>query len=391
MDLMKRMVALLLLALLALPAAASARRQSRKENGDSFWVYVGTYTGPESKGIYSYRFHAGTGRAVARGLAAETSNPSFLAASSNQKFLYAVNEVSDYGGARSGAVTSFAIDRKTGSLRFLNQVSSRGAGPCYVSLDRSGHFVLIANYDGGSVAAIPVLRDGRLGQSSAFVQHSGHSVNPQRQEGPHAHCIEVDRNDRHAVVADLGLDRLLVYQFDSQTGAFSPRQPAFAAVKPGSGPRHMAFDPSGRYLYLISEMASTITVFSYDARRGALRPLQTISSLPGSFKGQSYGAEIAVDASGKFLYASNRGDDTIAVFSIHPGRHPLTPVEYVPTRGKFPRSFAIAPGGAYMFVANQKSDNVVIFRIDQRTGGLTPTGQSLAVSSPVCVQFISAE
>jgi len=254
-----------------------------------------------------------------------------------------------------------------------------------------GHFVLVANYDGGSVAALPVLQDGRLGNASAFVQHAGHSVNPQRQEGPHAHCIETDRSDRHAIAADLGLDRLLVYHFGSKTGALTPNQPPFAEVKPGSGPRHFAFDPTGRFLYLVDEMGSTIYAFSYDSNKGVLRPLQSISSLPKSFKGENYAAEIAVHPSGKFLYASNRGHDSIAVFAIDPARHTLTPLEDVPTQGKFPRSFGITPDGTYMFVANQKSDNVVIFRIDQKSGRLTPTGQSLAVTSPVCVKFVSAE
>jgi 6-phosphogluconolactonase len=328
---------------------------------------------------------------TALGLAAETLNPSFLAVSPDQKFLFAVNEVSDYGGAKSGAVSMFAIDRKTGHLALLNQVASHGPGPCYVSLDKTGHFVLVANYDGGSVAVFPVLRNGRLGQSSAFVQHAGHSINPQRQEGPHAHCIEVDGGNNHAIAADLGLDRLLVYRFDSSTGALTPNQPPFVQVQPGSGPRHIAFDPTGRFLYVVDEMGSTIYVFSYKPERGMLRPLQTISTLPKSFTGENYAAEIAVHPSGKVLYASNRGQDTIAVFFIDPTRHTLKAVEYVSTRGKFPRNFAITPGGKYMFVANQNSDDVVVFRIDPASGHLTATGQTLQVSSPVCVTFVSAE
>lgn len=391
MKLTKRPLVFLLTLLFCLTAVASPLRPAQKAAAKTYWVYLGTYTGPTSKGIYRYHFDASTGRAAAPGLAAETTNPSFLAVSPNQRFLFAVNEVADYDGEKSGAVSAFAIDHKTGNLTLINQISSRGPGPCYLSLDKTGHFVLVANYDEGSVAAFPVLQDGRLGQASAFVQHAGHSVNPQRQEGPHAHCIETDRSNRHAIAADLGLDRLLVYHFDSKTGALTPNQPPFAKVKPGSGPRHFAFDPSGRFLYLVDEMGSTIYAFSYDFNQGALRPLQSISSLPKSFKGENYAAEIAVHPSGKFLYASNRGHDSIAVFAIDPAKHTLTPREDVPTEGKFPRSFGITPDGAYMFVANQKSDNVVIFRIDQRSGRLTPTGQSLAVTSPVCVIFMSAE
>jgi 6-phosphogluconolactonase len=388
---MKRLLALLLMLLLCLPAMAAGWKSARGAATKSYLVYVGTYTGPRSKGIYSYRFNTATGRAEPLGLGAQTINPSFLAISPDHKFLFAVNELAEYRGARSGAVSSFAIDRSTGKLTFLNQVPSGGSGPCYVSLDKAGHFVLVANYDGGSVAVFPVLRGGQLGKASAFIQHAGHSVNPERQEGPHAHCIEVDRNDRFAIAADLGLDRLLVYRFDSKTGALAPNNPPFAEVKPGSGPRHIVFDPSGRFLYLVDEMGSTIYVFSYHPQKGVLRPLQTISSLPESFHGVNYAAEIAVHPSGKFLYVSNRGDDSMAVFAIDPGRHTLKPVQYISTQGKFPRSFGITPDGSYLLAANQKSDNVVIFRIDRNTGRLTPTGQSLAVTAPVCVKFVAAE
>ena len=387
----KRPFVFLLTVLLCVPLVASSQPPAQKATQKTYWVYLGTYTGPKSKGIYSYRFNESTGRTAAPAVAAETTNPSFLAVSPNHRFLFAVNEEADYSGGKTGAVSSFAVDRKTGKLTFINQVPSRGPGPCYVSLDKTGHFVLVANYEGGSVAIFPVLHDGRLGQASAFVQHSGHGMNPKRQEGPHAHCIETDRSDRYAIAADLGLDRLLVYHFDSKSGALTPNQPPFAEVKPGSGPRHFAFDPTGRFLYLVDEMGSTIYAFSYDSRKGVLRPLQNISSLPKSFKGENYAAEIAVHPSGKFLYVSNRGHDSIAVFAIDPAKHTLTPLEDVPAQGKFPRSFGITPDGAYMFVANQKSDNVVIFRIDRRTGRLTPTGQSLAVTSPVCVIFVSAE
>ena len=386
-----RVLPFLLSLIAALPLAASARHQVRKGTSQVFLVYVGTYTGPKSKGIYAYRFNPASGRAAALGLATDTVNPSFLTISPDQKLLFAVNEVADYGGAKSGAVSSFRIDRKTGKLALLNQVSSRGAGPCFVSVDKTGKFVLVANYDGGSVADFPVLPDGRLGPASAFVQHTGHGANLERQQSPHAHCIRVDRNQRYALAADLGLDHLLVYRFDSTTGSLDPNRPPFAEVKPGSGPRHFTFDPTGKFVYLVNEMASTIYAFSYDGAKGTLRPTQTISTLPKSFHGTSYAAEIAVHPSGKFLYASNRGHDSIAIFAIDPVKHTLKSLGYVPTEGKFPRNFAITPDGAYMFVANQNSNNIVIFRINQRTGMLKATGQSLSVTSPVCVKFVSAE
>ncbi|HEU5334639.1 MAG TPA: lactonase family protein [Terriglobales bacterium] len=386
----KRVWGLLLALITSLPLPAAAR-QFRKGTARLYIVYVGTYTGPNSKGIYAYRFNPATGRAAALGLAADAVNPSFLAISPDQKLLFAVNEVADYHGAKSGAVSSFRIDHKSGKLTLLNQVSSRGAGPCFVSVDKNGKFVLVANYDGGSIADFPVLEDGRLGPASAFVQHTGHGANPRRQQSPHAHCIRVDRQERYALAADLGLDQLLIYHFDSRTGSLTPNRPPFAEVKAGSGPRHFTFDPGGRFLYLVNEMASTIDAFSYDGDKGTLRPMQTISTLPASFHGTSYAAEIAVHPSGRFVYASNRGQDSIAVFAVDPATHTLHSVGYVSTRGKFPRNFAITPDGAYMFVANQNSNNVVIFRVNRKTGMLTAAGQSLSVGSPVCVKFVAAE
>lgn len=387
----KRVLGLLLALIAAMPLPAATHHQFRKGTPRVYLAYVGTYTGPKSKGIYAYRFNPVTGRATALGLAAETVNPSFLAISPDQKLLFAINEVADFGGAKSGAVSSFRIDHRTGTLTLLNQVSSRGAGPCFVSVDKNGKFVFVANYDGGSIADFPVLEDGRLGPASAFVQHTGHGANPRRQQSPHAHCIRADRNERYAVAADLGLDQLLVYHFDSKTGSLTPNRPPFAEIKAGSGPRHFAFDPSGKFLYLVNEMASTIYAFSYDEANGTLRPIQTVSTLPKSFRGTTYAAEIAVHPSGKFLYASNRGHDSIAVFAIDSGTHTLKSVGYVSTRGKFPRNFAISPDGAYVFVANQNSNNVVIFRVNQKTGMLKATGESLPVASPVCVKFVPAE
>jgi len=360
---------------------------------EKYFVYVGTYTeeGSKSKGIYAYRFDPTTAKITAIGLVAETVNPSFLAMHPNGHFLYAVNEVGKYKDQSSGAISAFAIDRVTGQLTLLNQMPSRGADPCYVSLDKSGKYVLIANYTGGSVAVFPLLEDGRLGEASAFVQYQGHGKNPERQEGPHPHSIDVSADNHFALVDDLGLDRLIAYRFDAAKGSLTPNPSVSIKVEPGAGPRHVAFHPSGKFGYVINEMQSTFTAFAYDAAGGALHSLQTISTLPEGFTGHNDAAEVQVSPSGKFLYASNRGHDSIAVFAIDPTRGTLTLVEDVPTGGKIPRSFAIDPTGSFLLAANQKSDNLVVFRIDARTGRLTPTDHILEVEAPVCVTFLAIE
>lgn len=356
-------------------------------------MYVGTYTleGSASKGIYAYRFDPGTGKITPVGLAAETVNPSFLAVHPNHRFLYAVNEVSNYKGEKSGGVSAFAIDRATGKLTLLNEVASKGADPCYITVDRTGKYVLVANYTGGSVAVFPVLEDGRLGEASAFVQHTGRGADPERQEGPHGHSIDLSPDNRYAIVDDLGLDETLVYKFDSAKGSLTPNDPPFAKAAPGAGPRHFALSPNGRFGYVVNEMQSSVSVFSYDGGAGVLQPSQTISTFPKSFTGHNDDAEIQVHPSGKFLYASNRGHDSIAVFAIDAKKGTLTLVEYAPTKGSTPRSFEIDPTGKLLFAANEKSDNVVVFRIDAQTGRLTPTGNVLDVAQPVCVKFVPVE
>lgn len=347
-------------------------------------VYVGTYTmKTASKGIYAFDFDATTGRLMPMGLAAETTNPSFLALHPNGRFLYAVNEVGDYQGQKSGAVSAFAIDPASGKLTLLNQMATRGADPCYVSLDKTGNHVLVANYNGGSVIVFPVLADGRLGEATAFVQHQGHSVNPQRQQGPHAHMIELAPSGNFALTADLGLDELLVYRYDTAKGSLVPNEPPYVKVTPGAGPRHFAFDPSGRFVYLLNEMASSVTTFSYQAANGVLGSIQTVSALPKDFSGQSTAAEIALDPSGRFLYTSNRGHNSIAIFAIAREKGTLTPVANVPSGGKIPRNFVIEPSGPYVLAANQDSDNIVVLEIDSTSGMLAPTGEVVEIPSPV--------
>jgi 6-phosphogluconolactonase len=358
--------------------------------GSEYLFYVGTYTedGSKSKGIYAYRFDANNAEIIPLGLAAETTNPSFVALHPNGRFLYAVNEVPNYKGPNSGGVSAFSIDRATGKLTFLNEVASRGADPCYITVDKTGKYVLVANYTGGSVAVFPVLDDGKLGEASAFVQHTGKGTNPERQEGPHAHSIDLSPDNRFAMVDDLGLDQLLVYKFDAAKGSLTANQPAFAKLDAGAGPRHFALHPSGKFAYVIAEMGHTVTAFSNDPATGRLQTLQTISTLPKDFKGRNDDAEIEVHPSGKFLYASNRGEDTIAIYAIDQRKGTLTQTGSVPTGGKEPRNFKIDPTGHFLFVANQLSDNLVVFRIDVKTGSLTPTRQVFEVGRPVCIRFL---
>jgi 6-phosphogluconolactonase len=383
----------LLLAALSAPFLLTlyARGTETAAGKSQFLVYIGTYTEKKSQGIYAYRFDSATGQLSSLGLAGESVNPSFLAVDPSRRFLYAVNEISKYEGRSSGGVSAFAIDSGTGKLTFLNEVPSRGAAPCHIAVDKSGKYVLVANYEGGSLAVFPILRDSRLGEASAFVQHKGASINPQRQEGPHAHSICLSPDNRFAVSADLGLDEVLVYRFDAEKGTLTPNNPPFARVNPGAGPRHFAFHPSGRFGYVIDELQSTVTVFSYEASSGALHLLQTVSTLPKDFEGESTAAEVQVHPSGKFLYGSNRGHDSIAMFTLNNRKGTLTPNGYAPTLGKTPRNFAVDPTGSYLFAANQDSDSVVRFRIDPNTGRLTPTGQVLEVPSPVCVIFVPIE
>ena len=382
-------VSVLLLALSAI--LPSARLAGAAKGSREYLVYFGTYTGKGSKGIYACRFRPSTGKLTPVELAAETVNPSFLAVDPAQRYLFAANEIGDYRNAKSGSVSSFAIDRRSGKLTPLNTVASRGADPCHLTVDKTGNHVLVANYTGGSVAVLPVKADGMLGEASDFVQHLGSSVNPERQHEPHAHDVVLTPDNRFAVVADLGLDKLLVYRFDLEKGALSPNDPPYGPVKPGSGPRHFTLHPNGRWAYVISEMGNTITAFDWDGDKGSFHELQTISTLPKDFKGENSTAEVAVHPSGRYLYGSNRGHDSIAVYAIDPAKGMLTSIEDVSTLGKEPRNFALDPTGAYLFAANQNSNTVVVFRVNPRNGRLTPSGEKIEVLSPVCVTFVAAQ
>ncbi len=370
-------------------AETPAKEASASEaSSSSLWVLLGTYTRGRSRGIYRCRLDLRTGRLSEPELAAESTSPSFLAVHPTKRFLYAVNEVGRFRDERAGAVSAFALDSRSGQLRPLNQRSTVGPGPCHLTLDATGRFVLVANYSGGSVAVLPVLDDGSLGEAVQFVQHAGRSVDPRRQKAPHAHCVTLAPSNRFAVVADLGLDKLLVYRFDPQTGSLTPNRPPSVSVQPGSGPRHFVFHPSGRWAYVINELASTVTVLAWDGQRGTLQPLQTVSTLPADFEGRNTTAELAVHPNGRFLYGSNRGHDSLAVFRVDAQTGRLRLVQHVSTQGRTPRHFALDPTGRFLLAENQDSGTVVVFRVDADTGRLTPTGSRVRVDFPVCAVFV---
>jgi len=357
-------------------------------------VYAGTYTGAKSKGIYLYRLQTQNSEVsqnillVPLGLAVETTNPSFIELDLKRRLLFCVNEVDMFDGKPGGAVSAFSIDAATGKLTLLNQRSSKGAGPCHLLLDKDGKNLLVANYNGGSVAVLPVGADGRLGEASDVIQHNGKSVNPDRQAGPHAHCVTLDPANRFAFVCDLGLDKVLTYRYDSQRGKLTPHDPAFIPIKAGAGPRHMVFRPDGRFAYVINELNSTINTFAYDAAAGVLKETQTISTLPGYYDGPNSCAEVDVHPTGKWLYASNRGNETVVLFAIDAKTGELSWIEEQNTGGKTPRHFGIQPSAKHLAIGNQDSDTLLICRIDDGNGRLKPSGVFADCPSPACLKFL---
>jgi 6-phosphogluconolactonase len=350
------------------------------------FVYVGTYTEPPSgraEGIYVLRFDTGSGSLTPVRTVTGVPNPSFLALGADRQHLYAVNELTE------GGVSAFARDPRTGELRALNRQLSHGADPCYVGLDTSGRFVLVANYSGGTVSALPIAAGGTLDPASSVIRHEGSSVDPTRQTRPHAHMIGSTPDGRYVLATDLGADRIVVYQLDTATGRLVPNAsgPPFAAAEPGAGPRHFAFAPNGRTVYVINELASTLTVYAYDGERGELRSRQTVSSLPVGFAGENSCAHVVVSPDGRFVYGSNRGHDSIAIWATDETSGEVTPAGHESTRGKTPRGFALDPTGAWLLAANQDSDTIVTFRRDPGSGNLTATGQVTEIPSPVAVLF----
>jgi 6-phosphogluconolactonase len=343
--------------------------------------YLGTYTGPQSKGIYICELDATTGAVTGKELAAEIANPSFLALSPDSRFLYCVNEIGSFEGRKAGAVSALAVS-EDGSLKLLNQQASEGTGPCYVSLDPAGRFAFAANYNSGSVAMFPILKTGLLAPAASRQQHEGKGAT-RRQEGPHAHSIRVDPGGRFAIAADLGLDRLFVYRIDG--GTLQPH--STAALAAGAGPRHTAFHPDGKSLYVINELNGTLTGFAWDSAAGRLSERQTLATLPEGFGGSNLGAEVQVHPNGRFLYCSNRGHDSITIFSVVPESGRLQVVSHESTRGQHPRHFSLTPDGSMLLVANKDSNNLVSFRVDAGSGRLTCLLTTEA-ASPVCIRFV---
>jgi len=355
--------------------------------GKSVRVYFGTYTHKGSKGIYLSKLNLTTGALSKPVCAAETDNPTFLAIHPSGRFLYAAGGATRIDGKRTGLLTAFSIDKAGGKLTQLNRRSSGGAGPCHVVVDAAGKFALTANYSGGSVASLPIGPDGKLAEAVTVIKHSGSSVNKRRQTRAFAHSINLDAANRFAVAADLGADKLFVYKFDRTSGKLTPNAPPATTLPPGSGPRHFAFAPKGKFAYVINEMLSTVTAMSFDAEKGTLTKLQTISTLPADFKGPNTTAEVQIHPSGKFLYGSNRGHDSIAAFAVDVESGKLTLIGRQSCGGKWPRNFCIDPTGRFIVAANKNTDNVVVFRIDQSSGRIEPTGSEITVSAPVCVKF----
>jgi 6-phosphogluconolactonase len=363
-------------------------------HGADPFVWFGTYSGgpANSEGIYVSRFDATTGKLTAPVLAATAKNPSFLALHPTLPVMYAVSEVADANGKPTGAVLSFAIDETSGALTLKNHQASGGKGPCHLSVDRTGRVVLAANYGGGSVICLGLAADGSLepvvvGTPGGFIQHEGKGPNPQRQEGPHGHSINPTADSRFAVACDLGLDKVFLHSLDAGKATLAPH--GFGSVAAGAGPRHFAFHPGGRHGYAVNELALTVTAFAFDPQAGTLTPIQALSTLPADVtdtKGFST-AEIVAHPSGKFIYASNRGHDSIAMYAVDQATGQLTFQGVEPIRGKTPRNFVIDPTGKFLLAAGQNSHTVTVFAIDAETGTLTYSDQSLDVPSPVCIRF----
>lgn len=365
-----------------LPLAAEPQ-EGRRASSENVLMFVGPYTKQESKGIYAYRYAAASGELTPIGLAAESLNPSWLLTHPNGRFLYAANE-------SEGTVSAFSIDRSTGLLTLLNRVPAGGRTPCHLVIEKTGKYLMVANYGSGGVASFPIQEDGSLGAPAAIMQHSGRGVGP-RQRGPRAHAVVLSPDHRFLFVPDLGLDQVVSYALDATNGGLTATEQRFVKITQGSGPRHMAFHPNGRFAYVNGEMGSNVTAFAFNPDNGALTQIQVSSTIPADFTEENNTAEIGVHPNGRSLYVSNRGHDSIAVFDVNPDTGMLKFVEHTPTQGKIPRNFAVDPTGQFLFVANQETDNIVQYRIDQNTGRLTPTGKIIQVDAPVSLEFLTAK
>lgn len=381
---MKHHLAALVLAFLA-PAAFA---------GDNYLVYFGTNTGKNgSKGIYVARFNAATGALTQPELAAEAGNPGFVAIHPSKKYLYAIGDVTAADGKKGGGIRAFSIDSKTGALTLLNQQSAVGSGPCHVNVDATGRMAALANYGSGSVASYAIGADGKVSEAASFIQHEGSSVDPKRQAGPHAHSVNFSPDNRFAFACDLGLDKVLIYKVDPATGKMTPNEPAFAKTPAGGGPRHLAFHPSGKFVFVNNEMAMTETVFAYDAATGAMTEVQTVSTLPEADRGKSgfSTAETLAHPNGKHVYVSNRTHDTIAVFDCDPATGMLTLIQNVPVEGQIPRNICLDPTGKWLIAAHQNSGTAALFKVEDGTGKLSFTGTKVQVPGSICVRFLAVD
>ena len=369
--------------------AASATLFGASSHADHVRVYVGTYTnGTKSEGIYKFDLDTATGKATAPQVAAKVANPSFLAIHKDGKHLYSVNEIDNQNGKKAGGLTAFEI-QSNGDLKMLNQVETGGTAPCHLTIDPTGKFVLFANYGGGSSGAVAISGDGSLGKTTAFVQHKGKSVNPDRQEAPHAHSVNMSPDGKFAYVADLGLDQILIFAFDSATGEMTPANPPHVAVKPGSGPRHFAFAPGGKRAFVITEIGNTVNSFDVNSATGELTQVQSIGTLPDSFKGVSHTAEVVVHPTGHFVYGSNRGHESITTFLVNRDGSLSYQANYQSDQINTPRNFAVEPKGNWMLIEGQNTGVIEIHAIDRKTGApKSEVAATVKVSTPVCVRFL---
>jgi 6-phosphogluconolactonase len=349
-------------------------------------VFVAAFAPGERGGIHAYSFDATAGKLRPVHRTAGMENPFFLTLSPDKKFLYSTH-AKQFGGTENEQVAAYQVVGRTGELRLLNRQSAEGTAACYLDVDKTGKVVVVANYASGSVAALPVKADGSLGEPASYIRHKGSSVNPQRQTGPHAHCIVVSPDNKFAYAADLGTDQVLCYKLDPATAKLTPNQPPFANSPPGSGPRHLTFHPNEKRVYVINELRNSVTAFDYDAGSGTLTEKQTISTLPGDFEGTSYCADVKVTPDGRYLYGTNRGHDSIAAYKIgDDGKLSLVAIE--PSRGKGPQNLAVTPDGRWLLCANMPGNNIAVFRIDAKTGKLTPAGEPVEQPSPSCIVLL---
>ncbi len=376
-------------ALLAVAGLAGCTRSVPTASRHDYLVYIGTnVSSPQENSIYLYHLSPTTGELLPLGAMKGGANPTYLTMDAAHRHLYAVSETQTYLGAPGGGVSALAIDPRTAMLTMLNQQPSTGASPCYISLDRTGKNALVANYSSGNVAVLPVRPDGQLAPPAATDQHQPPTGPHQNQDKPHAHSFLPAPDNRYVFSADLGTDKVYGYQLDVATGKLTPQPaPAFTA-KPGAGPRHLTFHPNGRWAYLENELNSTLTALTYDAKSGTFQEIETESTLPAGFSGANAGADVHVSPDGRFVYTSNRGDNSLAVFSIAPADGRLSLVQHVSTQGNWPRNFALDPSGRVLLVANQNSNDVFTYTVDKQTGKLTPTGKSIRVPSPMFVEVV---